>query len=580
MLALHVTLLTDRYAATSYNDRAVPEWPPHPARLYSALVEALHSDDTVDVDEAAALDALASAGAPTVIASEAFTRRVMTVYVPVNDTDVVGGNFDAQVEAVKLAAAAVDQARAEVRSAGPRAAAAERALAKAEAVLAKAEAALRKRLIEAAQPGSRGGTAEDAAKLLPWGRTRQPRTFPTALPHDPRVSFVWPDAAPGLAAPLEQVAARVVRLGHSASFVHVGVEASEAGWSPLADDPRQIWRPDANGDLPLRVPQPGQRADLEAGFLRHFGDAPGRVMPAIVQRYAGADRAPAAATTHLTGGRWVVYELVSDLRPPAHVAVALAEAVRGAVLRFATDPIHPLLSGHAAHGPLDAPHLGVIPLPFVGHVNADGLIRGFALSLPYGADPAADVALIQALGAWERAPSRLTDGERQVEIGDRHGHRLVAERVVDEADALATLRRSRWSGPARRWATVTPIALDGECDRFNDPSPSVRAKAMRTAHKLVLRAVQRSLGATVDPAEIVVELRFDPPVVGAAALDDVPRYRRAGHARPRQLIHAVITLPQPIQGPLVVGAGRHLGLGLCMPLPDPRAAATPRKEPR
>ena len=580
MLALHVTLLTDRYAASSYNDRSVAEWPPHPARLYSALVEALHADGVVDAEEADAIDALACAGPPAVIASEAFSRRVMTVYVPVNDIDVVGGNFDAQVEAVEQASAAWDHAREESQNAGPRAVAAERNLAKAEAAHAKAKAALRKRLVEAAQPGSRGGTAEDAAKLLPWGRTRQPRTFPCVLPHDPRVSFVWPDAGPDLAVPLEQVAARVVRLGHSASFVHVGVEASAASWTPSEAEVRRIWRPDANGDLSLRVPQPGQRMDLEAGFHRHFGEVPGRVMPAIVQRYASAVGTSGSTVSHLTGGRWVIYELVSDLRPPAHVAVALAEAVRGAVLRFASDPIPPLLSGHADAHPLDAPHLAVVPLPFVGHVHADGLIRGFAVSLPRGADPAADEALLRALGAWERTTSRLAAGERQVEIGDRRGNRLVAERVVDEADAIATLRRSRWSGPASRWATVTPIALDGECDRFDDPSPSVRAKAMRTAHKLVARAVQRSVAEALDPAEIGVELRFDPPVVGAAALGAVPRYLRAGHARPRRLVHAVITLPTALQGPLVVGAGRHLGLGLCMPLPDPCGPATSRKEPR
>ena len=38
MIAIEVELLTGRYVATSFNDRRVPEWPPHPARLFSALV--------------------------------------------------------------------------------------------------------------------------------------------------------------------------------------------------------------------------------------------------------------------------------------------------------------------------------------------------------------------------------------------------------------------------------------------------------------------------------------------------------------------------------------------------------------
>ncbi|MFN8876672.1 MAG: type I-U CRISPR-associated protein Csb2, partial [Gemmatimonadota bacterium] len=38
MFALRLDLLTGRYAATSFDDRRRAEWPPHPARLFSALV--------------------------------------------------------------------------------------------------------------------------------------------------------------------------------------------------------------------------------------------------------------------------------------------------------------------------------------------------------------------------------------------------------------------------------------------------------------------------------------------------------------------------------------------------------------
>ena len=37
MLAIEVTFLTGRYVATAYNTRTESEWPPHPARLFSAL---------------------------------------------------------------------------------------------------------------------------------------------------------------------------------------------------------------------------------------------------------------------------------------------------------------------------------------------------------------------------------------------------------------------------------------------------------------------------------------------------------------------------------------------------------------
>ena len=38
MFAIRVECLTGRYVATAYDDRSRAEWPPHPARLFSALV--------------------------------------------------------------------------------------------------------------------------------------------------------------------------------------------------------------------------------------------------------------------------------------------------------------------------------------------------------------------------------------------------------------------------------------------------------------------------------------------------------------------------------------------------------------
>src|SRR5690606_945380 len=85
MIAIDVEFLTGRYVATSYNDRSRAEWPPHPARLFSALVAAWAEDDEPDEDAAGALDWLAAAGAPEIVAdpNDSVSRRtVMNVYVP------------------------------------------------------------------------------------------------------------------------------------------------------------------------------------------------------------------------------------------------------------------------------------------------------------------------------------------------------------------------------------------------------------------------------------------------------------------------------------------------------------------
>ena len=55
MLAIEVELLCGRYAATAHNDRNQAEWPPHPARFFSALVAVLHENEPVDPVERDAL---------------------------------------------------------------------------------------------------------------------------------------------------------------------------------------------------------------------------------------------------------------------------------------------------------------------------------------------------------------------------------------------------------------------------------------------------------------------------------------------------------------------------------------------
>src|ERR1700722_10174268 len=123
MLAVELTFLTGRYVATAYDDRNRAEWPPHPARLFSAFVSA-HFDSAPPVrEEREALEWLEDQGAPAVHASSASQREIATFFVPVNDISVVGSLDD---EAHDVETARLDIASAE----GKARAAAEKKLAK------------------------------------------------------------------------------------------------------------------------------------------------------------------------------------------------------------------------------------------------------------------------------------------------------------------------------------------------------------------------------------------------------------------------------------------------------------------
>ncbi|MCY4669972.1 MAG: type I-U CRISPR-associated protein Csb2, partial [Rhodococcus sp.] len=70
--------------ATSHNDRRRGEWPPHPARLHSALVAAWAELERPDPGERRALEWIEKQGAPAIAASEAVPRNTVSHFVPVN----------------------------------------------------------------------------------------------------------------------------------------------------------------------------------------------------------------------------------------------------------------------------------------------------------------------------------------------------------------------------------------------------------------------------------------------------------------------------------------------------------------
>src|SRR5579871_1239922 len=90
MLALEVEYLTGRAVATLRHRREESEWPPHPGRLFSALVAALHESDLTDVERSAARDALLwleQLSPPAIAVTEAERRVVIPAFVPVNDVE-------------------------------------------------------------------------------------------------------------------------------------------------------------------------------------------------------------------------------------------------------------------------------------------------------------------------------------------------------------------------------------------------------------------------------------------------------------------------------------------------------------
>lgn len=599
MFAVAVELLAERYTATQFNDRNEAEWPPHPARLYSAMVAAWADSDDPDPEERAALHWLEEQGAPAIHCGEGYPRAVVTHFVAVNDPSVLtrGGSW---AQATYASLQAGRQAVTEAERAGDA-----KAVTKARATLVKAEKKATGDAAGAAKPTgteSRAVIAE-VLEVLPDNRSKQGRTFPTVLPDRPGVWFTWPSASPSPAmlTTLDALLGRVGRLGHSSTLVACRCDDTGPG-----QEAEPTWVPGGNGNgALLRVPRSGLLDRLERAYETHHGEEP-RTLPAGMASYRrpGEDKR-FAPRRPLLGGDWYVLgftpstDFAGSKFPFAYQALAVTRAVRGALLKHSDQPPPEFISGHerAAPGsgptpPLAKAHLAIVPLMSAGHRHSDGAIFGMALILPAEATTEDRNAVEAALSRWAqdgfelRLPGTAGGGTVQ-----RTLEGLGVERATEEREpawlragivgARKTMRRDYWCRPARRWLSVTPVALDRFPGNLRSPYGQTRERAEIETEAGIAQACVNA-GLAEQPEDVAVAVRLDAPLAGLPVSPggrrgpgqrQYPGYKTGSHGVPRACVHAEIEfLRGPVRGPVLVGAGRFMGYGLFLPYDGPARA--------
>lgn len=359
MLVLSWRYLGNRARATDFSDRSMPEWPPHPDRVFQALVAAWGGRGE-DPEEARALRALCELGPPAVACPllEAFPEAV-THYVPVNDVDTPRSG---EYRAPQLA-------------------------------------------------------------LLPDKRKRVPRTFPEVFVGDAVCSLIWPEAEqPDCLPALARLASAVTHVGHSTSLVHMWVNGDRVEPDLVPDDVQAEFRlrvPHAGRFDTLVCLHAARETGAKKrggvtwhGYSRHV---PGVRHPAagdfdhrlwIIARTAGAQITLRSAPTALAALRGMLMS----------AANADARALR---LVSGHEPCGaPLASPHVAILPLA--FVGD-PLGFGGDLHADGRVLGFGLALPRLLAPEDEAALLSTLvpalrSSRERSPSLRLHAACHIEI--------------------------------------------------------------------------------------------------------------------------------------------------------------------
>jgi len=516
MLAFGIRYLNGFVAASEPDSHERPEWPPHPGRVFMALAAA-HFETGADPSEQEALKWLEKLESlPRIHAGDASPRALVAQYVPVND------------------------------KARP-----------AKAILQSAPALT---------------------------RDRQERTFARAWLDDEVVYLSWQEADPPDAtrAALQTICGKVTRIGHSASLVHMWLASPDEIKDPM-------WVPTGErAEIHLRAAGPGTLEYLERCYNRDEVDRWGDLM--VIATDATDKKAQKAAKAKLRneypGGRpvrmrpelrifkgyarrqttdekavapgtifnphLVVRTIERESGPYRELDLLCAPQViqrwREAILAQSNDlpeAVRRLLSGHDDQGaPLEAAHLAFVPLGFVDHPHADGHLLGMGIVLPDGLEPddrrhalravaRVDRLLLGRLGTWRISGLKATEPPWN-------------------------LRSDVWTANpdgATHWSTVTPIAFD------RHPKEKDRSAYHREIAAMIAQAAVRV--GLPEPRDVVVTAVS--AHLGVPLARTFPRLQRKDGSQPRHA-HAILVFGERVRGPILLGAGRYRGYGVCRPL--------------
>ena len=231
---------------------------------------------------------------------------------------------------------------------------------------------------------------------------------------------------------------------------------------------------------------------------------------------------------------------------PLHTVGAFVARIRDAAAKrlidhFPGHRVEKFVIGRGA-GPRDkAQRCRILPLPSVGAEHTDPSIRRVVVELPTEF-PFAKEDMGWAFSGLAASDPASPDGGRS---------RLV---VSDDAKMA-----SRYAQPARLFRSITAVALASTVE----PAHGTRATQRQRDEQHAIAAVRKALrhaGVRTEPTSIRVQRE--------------PLHRRGERAEafaigtrfPRRAMwHVELTFPEDVAGPLALGDGRFVGLGLMVP---------------
>lgn len=504
-----------------------PEWPPSPARLFQALVAGAAQGETLDGDATEAFAWLETLEAPAIAAPSARTGQGFRNFVPNNDLDAVGGD--------------------------PR------------------------RVSEIRAP-----------KLI------RPVLFDPETP----LLYVWtfPDTpeAQTYAKRFCAIAKRLYQLGRGVDMAWAwGEVVAEKEAEPhLAAHGGAIYRPSETGaGATLAVPARGSFDSLAMRYEKMRERLPTPVdsksrpkgrgrRDAAGQVFAQPPKPRFREVAYDSPPKRLLFDLVGAQTPwRLDRVVALTERVRDAAAQRLTDKlsakadeIHNTIVGRRDADKADlVARARITPLPSIGHAHADHAIRRVLVEIPANCPLHADSV------EWAFSGLEAIDATINPETGEVRDQLMLASAA--ERSMLAHYGMEERQ-PARLWRTVTPAALPVARRRI-DPEKLRKEKVARTADPAkdweakkgreraeeeagAACAVRQALRHAGREATVhAVRVQREPfEAKGARAEAFAPDTRFAKE----RLWHIEVEFAEPQRGPLFLGDGRYLGLGIMAPV--------------
>lgn len=486
------------------------DWPPSPARLFQGLVAGIGLGGPIGGTERTALAWLERQGAPTIGAPCAWRpRRGVLFYMPNNDSDSIGG----------------DAARiAQIRT---------------------------------------------ATKVF------RPYFFDSSIPF----VYAWsvgqaPDDENN-AKVIQSLAERLYQLGRGIDMAWAWGEVLDDGKLDelLAAYPGQVFRPTAgNSGFALACPCGGSLESIERRYQaqsRRFRYEQSGKSVKVVFRQSPRPRFQTVGYNSPPSRQ--LYELREPTAegkfapwPLERVYTLIAQLRAGAVERLThaiparTAEIERVLVGRKPDGTNDGPtedRVRIVPLPSIGHGHADRDIRRLLVEV------APNCPLRSGDVHWAFSGLDVLD----LATSDMH----VILTSANDSNFLHHYGMYD-NGRHRVWRTVTPAALpEGARRRRIDPARKCdEAKAGReraTEQAQAAAAVWQAIRhAGVRAAVEAVRVQREPFEGNGARVEGFADGTRFDKHR---LWHVEIVFAAPLSGPLVIGDGRFLGLGVMAPLP-------------